>query len=97
MKLTTDRKIQIGIWLAPIIISTVELGFMIRKNHSAILSLQEKMTILDQAGAVEAAVDNQQSLRIGELAAEQVLIRQTVQGQAIDIAAICQATGARCQ
>lgn len=85
------------IWMLPIVFTSGMLAYMIQENAERVGALQMKMVEVDRASAVQGTTLSAHERLLDSITAEQTVIRQTVQDQAVDIAAICQATGARCR
>jgi len=86
-------------WLLPILVSTGALVFMVQENAARVDELEIEAATHDRLPAhpVTAAVLEGHEKILAALADEQQIMRQEVQAQAIDISAICQATGANCR
>jgi len=86
-------------WLFPIIFTAGGLLWQINTTTTQVADLAEKMDTHErrESHPVTAAILEGHEKILAVLVDEQQIMRQEVQAQAVDIAAICQATGANCR
>ena len=99
MSVSPDTALKAGLWLIPILVSTGSLVYMVQENASRVDSMQDRLTIHERLPAhpVATAILEGHEKILEELVDEQQIMRHEVQAQAVDISAICQATGANCR
>ena len=99
MSVSPDTALKAGLWLIPILVSTGSLVYMVQENASRVDSMQDSLAPHERMPAhpVATAVLEGHEKILEALVDEQQVTRQEVQAQAIDISAICQATGANCR
>lgn len=87
------------VWLFPIIFTAGGLLWQINTNSGQVADLTAQVDSHDRQAAhpVTATVLEGHEKILEALVDEQQITRHEVQAQAVDIAAICQATGANCR
>ena len=97
--LTKDDALKAAIWLVPIIFTAGGLMWQSGEVHAEVSSLIDDFDTHEKMEAHPIATVQMEEHRavLETLMVEQRAMRSAQTSQAVDIAAICQATGARCK